>query len=118
MNNFPYPGQPVRGSSSGKPTMALFDLLGRRWAMGIIWQLNKDGACTFRELQTRCESISPAVLNSRIKELREALLINRCDAGYQVTELGQALAKLLSPFSDFSEKWAVALLEKNNNKSE
>lgn len=118
MNNFPYPGQPVRGSSTGKPTMALFDLLGRRWAMGIIWQLNKGGACTFRELQTRCESISPAVLNSRIKELREALLINRCDAGYQVTELGQALAKLLSPFSDFSEKWAVALLEKNNNKSE
>ena len=29
--------------------MAAFDLLGRRWAMGIIWNLSK-GPATFRSL--------------------------------------------------------------------
>ncbi|WP_435235757.1 winged helix-turn-helix transcriptional regulator [Psychromonas sp. PT13] len=109
MQNFPYPGKPVRGSTTGKPTMALFDLLGRRWAMGVIWQLNLCGPCTFRELQSRCETISPAVLNARIKELREALLLERCEQGYQVSELGKQLTTLLSPFPEFSEKWAESL---------
>jgi DNA-binding HxlR family transcriptional regulator len=109
MSNFPYPGQPVRGSISGKPVMALFDLLSRRWAMGVLWQLFQGGACTFRELQTRCESISPAVLNSRIQELREGLLIERCPSGYRVTELGDQLARLLLPFSEFSSQWATQI---------
>src|SRR5207247_10217496 len=43
----------------------------RRWAMGVLWNLSKGGPCTFRELQERCEAISPSVLNSRLKELRE-----------------------------------------------
>lgn len=45
----PTPGTPVRGSKSGKPIMALFDLLGRSWALGVIWQLS-DGPATFRQL--------------------------------------------------------------------
>lgn len=113
MENFPYPGTPVRGSTTGKPTMALFDLLGRRWAMGVLWQLNLGGACTFRELQTRCRTISPAVLNARIKELREALLVERSEDGYQVTDLGQQLAALLFPFTKFSEQWAEMLISHN-----
>ena len=46
--------------------MALLDLLGRRWALGVVWQLCQGGPCTFRELQNRCETISPAVLNARL----------------------------------------------------
>jgi len=113
MEKFPYPGRPVRGSTSGKPTMALFDLLGRRWAMGVLWQLNLGGPCTFRELQTRCRTISPAVLNGRLKELREALLVERSEDGYQVTDLGQQLATLLFPFEQFSEQWAESLTSVN-----
>lgn len=118
MENFPYPGKPVRGSTTGKPTMALFDLLGRRWAMGILWQLNLGGVCTFRELQQRCRTISPAVLNARIKELREALLVERCKEGYRVTDLGQQLATLLFPFEQFSEQWAAALTLDHNTTPE
>ncbi len=109
MSNFPYPGKPVRGSKTGKPTMALFDLLGRPWSMGVLWQLCQGGSCTFRELQLRCESISPAVLNSRIKELRLGLLVENTPDGYQPTGLGQQLAALLLPFSQFSEQWATQL---------
>lgn len=109
MSDFPTPGKPVRGSKSGKPVMALFDLLGRNWAMGVLWQSSQGEACTFRELQHRCESISPTVLNSRLKELRQALLLERCDKGYQPTALGQQLCTLLVPFADFSGTWAEQL---------
>lgn len=110
MNEFPFPGTPVRGSKTGRPTMALFDLLGRRWAMGVLWQLSQGGSCTFRQLQNRCESISPAVLNARLKELRQALLVEHTNEGYQVTPLGQQLFYLLLPLSSFAGQWAEALI--------
>jgi len=101
----PRPGKPVRGSQSGTPIMAVFDLLGRRWAMGIIWNLNL-GAASFRQLQKSCESISPSVLNSRLKDLREAELIELSDDGYVLTGLGAELFQLLKPFKEWSIKWA------------
>lgn len=101
----PFPGKPVRGSHSGTPVMAVFDLLGRRWAMGIIWNLAQ-GPASFRNLQKSCESISPSVLNSRLKDLREAELIVLTDDGYALTVIGEELFQLLKPFKDWSAKWA------------
>jgi len=105
MMTIPIPGQPVRGSQSGAPIMALFDLLGRRWAMGIVWNLNK-GPCTFRELQSRCETISPTILNRRLKDLQEAHLIERSEQGYQLTPMGVQLYELLVPLGKWSKLWA------------
>ena len=101
----PIPGKPVRGSKSGQPIMALFDLLGRNWGMGIIWNLN-EGTCTFRELQLRCETVSPTTLNKRVKELTDAHLINRILEGYQLTTMGKELFGLLYPIGKWSKKWA------------
>lgn len=103
--SIPQPGKPVRGSKRGLPIMALFDLLGRNWAMGIIWNL-QDGSTTFRELQQRCESISPAILNNRIKELRDADIVERSIEGYQLTHRGKELMELLRPFGDWSRIWS------------
>ena len=102
----PKPGKPVRGSRSGVPLMALFDLLGKRWAMGILWQLRR-GPATFRALQGMCESISPAVLNSRLKELREAKLVCATDQGYALTVMGVELSQLLEPFGAWAITWAM-----------
>lgn len=104
----PRPGSPVRGSKSGKPIMALFDLLGRSWALGIVWQLS-ERAMTFREVQGACETVSPTVLNKRLKELRECGLIERGDSGYQLTDLGRELFTLLHPFGDWAYRWAEAV---------
>lgn len=104
----PQPGKPVRGSQSGAPIMAVFDLLGRRWAMGIIWNLSR-GAATFRTLQSSCETISPSILNSRLKDLREAGLIDRSSEGYQLTATGEELFQLLKPFGDWSISWAKSI---------
>lgn len=103
--SIPIPGKPVRGSQSGSPIMALFDLLGRSWAMGVLWNLQK-GPSTFRELQERCESISPSILNSRIKDLREADVVERTLEGYQLTQRGKELIELLLPFGQWSLAWS------------
>ena len=42
----------VRGSRTGRPIMALLDLLGRRWTLRIIWELREDRALTSRALRT------------------------------------------------------------------
>jgi DNA-binding HxlR family transcriptional regulator len=105
--NLPFPGGPVRGSKSGKPIMALFDLLGRSWAMGILWQL-ADQPHTFRSLQSACEGVSPSVLNKRLKELRACGLVAQ-DGGYCLTGTGQELFQLLQPFGPWACKWADGL---------
>lgn len=109
---FPTPGRPVRGSRSGFPIMALLDLLGRRWAMGILWTLCRNGPCTFRELQARCETISPTVLNTRLKELRQAELVERTEEGYRATATGQELYEVLKPLKGWSNSWARKLARK------
>ncbi|MGD1885583.1 MAG: winged helix-turn-helix transcriptional regulator [Cohaesibacteraceae bacterium] len=88
--------------------MALFDLLGRRWALGVIWQLS-EGALTFRQVQARCESVSPTVLNSRLKELTSSGLVARGASGYELTDKGRELFGLLKPFGAWSQRWADEL---------
>src|SRR5712691_2675653 len=92
MARTPRPGRPVRGSRTGRPIMALLDLLGRRWTLRVIWEL-REGPLTFRELQSRAGAISSSVLNQRLAELRQAGAIERCaDAsGYRLTAEGRRL---------------------------
>jgi len=111
----PRPGQPVRGSETGTPIMAAFDLLGRRWAMGIIWNLDR-GPATFRALQKSCETISPSILNSRLKELREAELIDRSLDGYILTPIGKELFNLLKPLGAWSVNWAKQIVPGERNR--
>lgn len=104
----PKPGNPVRGSTSGAPVMAIFDLLGRRWAMGIVWQLSEK-PLSFSEIQTRCDSISPTILSARIKDLIEAEIIVRTVDGYALTPIGKDLFDILYPFKNWASKWARRL---------
>lgn len=109
MAKLPKPGQPVRGSRSGAPIMALFDLLGRRWAMGVLWTLSEGGAMTFRELQDRCETISPSVLNQRLGELKQAGFVTRSERGYVPTPLGERIYRHLVPLGDAARDWSDIL---------
>ena len=104
----PRPGNPVRGSRSGAPIMALFDLLGRSWAMGIVWNL-RNGTLNFRELQSRCETVSPTTLNRRIKDLREARIVELTADGYKLTPSGMKLYELMLPLSRWARGWAQRL---------
>jgi DNA-binding HxlR family transcriptional regulator len=102
--NTPKPNQPVRGSSTGVPIMAVFDLLGRKWNMRILWELNQR-PLNFRALQQQCDGMSPSVLNSRLKQLAEAKLVLTSDLGYQLTETGKSLMVTLDPLRKWADEW-------------
>jgi len=100
----PRPGNPVRGSRTGRPIMAALDLLGRRWALRVLWEL-RDGPLSFRPLQDAC-GISPSVLNTRIGELRAAGIVALGDSGYTLTPDGLSLLESLQPLLAWAEAWA------------
>lgn len=102
----PLPGKPARGSESGKPIMALLDLLGRRWALRVIWEL-REGPLLFRSLQERCAGMSSSVLNQRLRELREAGVIEGGDGGYRLTGEGRRLLDAYPPLHAWAERWAA-----------
>jgi len=88
--------------------MAALDLLGRRWALRVLWEL-RASALTFRALQEACGPISPTVLNTRLRELREARLIERVDDGYALADLGRQLIEALAPLDAWARRWGRAL---------
>jgi DNA-binding HxlR family transcriptional regulator len=98
--------QLVRGSRSGRPIMALLDLLGRRWTLRIIWEL-RERSLTSRALRTACDEASPTVLQARLSELRKAGLVERMPAsGYRLTDLGRDLLETFLPLHRFAERWS------------
>ena len=108
MTRTPKPGATVRGSRTGRPIMALIDLLGRRWALRLIWEL-RSGRLTFRALQEACGGVSPSVLNDRLKELRESRLVDLLEPeGYGLTALGLELLERFLPLVEWSDRWARA----------
>jgi DNA-binding HxlR family transcriptional regulator len=96
----------VRGSTSGRPIMALLDLLGRRWTLRILWEL-REQPLTSRALRAACDEASPTVLQARLSELRQAGFVELVPAsGYGLTELGRELREPLLPLHRFAERWS------------
>jgi DNA-binding HxlR family transcriptional regulator len=82
--------------------MALLDLLGRRWALRVIWEL-RDGPVTFRELQARCGGVSSSVLSQRLTELRDAGIAGE---GNVLTPEGRRLLDAYKPLGEWADRWA------------
>ena len=101
----PLPGRPVRGSSSGRPIMALLDLLGRRWALRVLWELREEPAPTFRDLQARCGGVSSSVLTDRLRELAEAGIVSHAGDGYVLPRPGRDLLARLAPLGEWAANW-------------
>ncbi len=104
----PRPGKPVRGSRTGRPIMALLDLLGRRWALRVLWELREE-PLGFRELQRRCEDVSPSVLSQRLRELVESgIATPQPEGAYALSPEGRDLLKALAPIQTWADRWARA----------
>lgn len=89
--------------AQGRIVAEVFELLGRRWQLRIIWELRAD-ALTFRELQARCDDISPSVLSTRLAELRDAGIVEH-DNGYRLTGAGVELLDLYPPIAAWAARW-------------
>jgi DNA-binding HxlR family transcriptional regulator len=95
--------------------MALLDLLGRRWALRVIWELRENRSLNFRELLAACE-ISPSVLNTRVAELREAGIVDHDEEGYKLTAHGRDLLNRLMPLHDWADAWAKRVATQNRSR--
>jgi DNA-binding HxlR family transcriptional regulator len=85
----------------------LLALLEARYALRVLWALKDGHAQTFRLLQDSVGGITPNTLNTRIKELREAGLVNHGGEGYSVTASGLDLLKRLNELQAFAAKWVT-----------
>lgn len=73
---------------------AVLELLGRRWALRIVWELRRD-SLTFSQLRERL-AISPSVLSTRLSELARAGITDRDGTRrYLLSGHGRELARLL-----------------------
>ena len=103
----PRPGRPARGTRTGRPLLVVFDLLGRRWALRVLWELREEHL-GFRALQERCDGMSSSVLRDRLAELTGAGLLHTDDAGrYGLSRHGRELLLALDPMGRWAERWAA-----------
>lgn len=87
--------------------MAALDLLGRRGALRVLWELREGRILTFRALQAAAE-LPPGTLNTRLAELRAADVV-ASETGYRLTPRGAELIAALWPLMAWSEAWARSL---------
>lgn len=90
----------------------LMSLLESRYAMRVLWALRDGHARTFRMLQETIGGITPNTLNTRIKELRAAGLMDHGPDGYLLTGAGAELSRRLAELPTFATRWSSALARK------
>jgi DNA-binding HxlR family transcriptional regulator len=81
-------------SSGAHPINKLLDLLGRRWALRVLWEL-RSGPLPYGVLRGRCDDVSTSTLASRLGDLERAGIIERTGDGWALTEAGTDLGRLL-----------------------
>lgn len=93
--------------ASDRPVERALDLLGRRWALRLIWELRRS-TLSFSELRRRT-GISPTVLSARLAELLDARIVER-DPGrrYRLSGAGRELARLLYELNRWAEQAGVS----------
>jgi DNA-binding HxlR family transcriptional regulator len=90
--------------------MTALDLLGQRWMLRVIWELQLGQPLGFRELRRRTDQMSSSVLTDRLGRLAEAGLVTIDEEGrYRLTELGNALGPALVPLRTWAVRWADTL---------
>jgi DNA-binding HxlR family transcriptional regulator len=93
--------------SNERPITKLLDLLGKRWALRLLWELRRDSV-SFSELRRRTE-ISPSVLSARLADLAAAGIVEReRSRRYRLTGRGRKLARMLYEINRWAEAAGVS----------
>ena len=95
---------------SSKDNAAIHQLLGlleSRYAIRVLWALKDGHPQTFRLLQDSVGGITPNTLNTRLKELRAAMIVTHGSDGYFLTPQGTDLVRRVSELGSFATKWAA-----------
>ena|SRR5246127_3748324 len=85
------------------------DLLGRRWALAILWASAEAGAVRFNEFKQTLDGIPPRTLAARLNELEDAGVLERRvfdtrppRVEYRLTETGRRLRYVVDALSTFA----------------
>jgi DNA-binding HxlR family transcriptional regulator len=89
-----------------QPGDELFDVLGRRWALRLVWEMGDDGL-TYRELASKVPDMSTSSLTQRLRELRAVRLVEHAN-GYRLTPTGRELRTQLGSMRDWAERVGFA----------
>ena len=84
----------------------LFSLLESRYAMRVLRALSDGHPQTFRLLQDSVGGVTPNTMNTRLKALRAAQLVDHTGNGYRLTHQGHDLARRLGDVQGFAVKCA------------
>ena len=88
--------------SAAKPIDSALDVLGRRWALRLVWELRRDSV-SFGQLRKRT-GISPSMLSTRLAELEELGVADRDRSRhYRLTGRGRELARILYEINRWAE---------------
>jgi DNA-binding HxlR family transcriptional regulator len=86
-----------------RAVVSVLDLLGRRWALRLVWELRRS-ALSFSELRERT-GISPSVLSARLGELTDAGVLERDPVRrYRLSGHGRELARILYELNRWAEQ--------------
>jgi len=91
-------------STTAKPLAELFELLGRRWTLRILWEL-RNRTLAFNDLRRAVGGMSQSVLVTRLTELFGAGLVDDVPGGYRLTSRGESLVRELHPVADWASQW-------------
>ena len=90
---------------TGARLTALLDLLGHRWALRILWELQARPLSS-RMLAAHCGGVSPTVLQRRLRELRDAKVVELPGkSGYALSIHGALLVDGLLPLEQWALRW-------------
>ncbi|QIS14468.1 winged helix-turn-helix transcriptional regulator [Nocardia arthritidis] len=99
------------GDPSHAPMLAAMDLLGQRWMLRILWEL-EPGRLGFLELRRRMDNCSSSMLSTRLQRLQAAGVIEkRADKSYELTVAGKDLGRAMESLWDWSERWSAKLTD-------
>jgi DNA-binding HxlR family transcriptional regulator len=85
------------------------DLLGRRWALAILWASAEAGAVRFNEFKQTLAGIPPRTLAARLAELEDAGVLERRvfdsrppRVEYRLTEAGRRLRYIVEALNTWA----------------
>jgi DNA-binding HxlR family transcriptional regulator len=102
-------GGTATGPATGtlpEPLRELVDLLARRHALGLVWEL-RGPSQSFKTLVQHVGA-PDAQVSQRLRELREGGILEVDEAGdYRLTGEGRRLLDVVSALESFAEGWAA-----------
>ena len=98
------------------PVETTLSLIGNKWQVLILRDLNLNGTMRFKELQRSIGKISQKVLTTNLRSMEEFGIVSReafaevpPRVGYSLTELGQSLRPVLDAMRVWGERYKERL---------